>query len=133
NGGRSIQYQRMNGKEWEYGFHFLERWRATSKLTLSLGVRYEYYPMMRRDSLGKGLEVYDPNTNTVRLGGLGDNPVDLGIKTQKNMLAPRVGVAYQLNKDTVVRGGFGSTFDTRPILRALRGTYPAEITSDFAY
>lgn len=131
--GRSVQYQRMSGKSWEYGFHFLDRWRATSKLTVNLGLRYEYYPWMRRDSLGKGTEQYDPDTNMVKLGGLGGNPVDLGTRTQKNMFAPRIGVAYQLNKDTVLRGGFGSTFDTRPILRALRGTYPAEVTFDFAY
>jgi hypothetical protein len=132
-GGRSTQFQRMNGKEWEYGFHFLDRWRATQKLTVSLGVRYEYYPWMRRDSLGKGTEQYDTATDTVLLGGLGSNPIDLGIQTQKNMLAPRVGVAYQINEKTVIRGGFGSTFDTRPILRAMRGTYPAEITSTFDY
>lgn len=132
-GGRSVQFQKMSGKEWEYGFHFLDRWRATPKLTLSLGLRYEYYPWMRRDSLGKGTEQYDPDTNMVLLGGLGSNPVNLGITTQKNMLAPRVGLAYKLNENTVIRGGFGSTFDTRPILRAMRGTYPAEITSTFDY
>ncbi len=131
--GRAVQYQRMSGKEWEYGFHFLDRWRVTPRLTLNLGVRYEYYPMMHRDSLGKGVEQYDPATNMIKLGGLGNNPQNLGIQTQKNMMAPRVGVAYRWNDKTVLRAGFGSTFDTRPILRMLRGTYPAVISSDFAY
>jgi len=132
-GGRSVQFQRMYGNEWEYALHFLDRWRATPKLTFSLGLRYEYYPWMWRNSLGKGTEQYDPATNTVLLGGLGGNPQNLGTSTQKNMFAPRVGVAYQLNEDTVIRAGFGSTFDTRPILRALRGTYPAEITASFDF
>ncbi len=131
--GRTIQYQKMNGKDWEYGLHFLDRWKVTQRLTLNLGVRYEYYPLMRRDSLGKGLEQYDPTTNTVLLGGLGGNPVDLGVKTQKGLFAPRIGVAYELNNKTVIRAGFGSTFDTYPLLRELRGGYPAEIATDYTF
>jgi hypothetical protein len=131
--GRTIQYQKMNGKDWQYGLHFLDRWKVSSKLTLNLGVRYEYYPLMRRDSLGKGLEQYDPVTNQVLLGGLGGNPVDLGIKTQKGLFAPRIGVAYELNNKTVIRAGFGSTFDTYPLLRELRGGYPAEIATDYTF
>lgn len=131
--GRAIQFQKANGKDWWYGFHFLDRWKITPKLTANIGARYEYFPMMTRDALGKGVEQYDPATNTVLLGGLGGNPKNLGIKTQKSMIAPRIGLAYLLNDKTVLRAGFGSTFDTYPILRELRGPYPAVISSDFTY
>ena len=66
--GRAVQFQKANGKDTWYGFHFLDRWKVTPRLTANLGVRYEYYPLMSRDSLGKGLEQYDPTTNTVLLG-----------------------------------------------------------------
>ncbi len=128
-GGKAIQFVKMNGKEWEYGFHFLDRWQIRPKLTANLGFRYEYYPLMSRDSLGKGIEQYDPNTNNVLLGGLGGNPKNLGITTSTRYFAPRVGLAYQLNSKSVVRAGYGITFDPYPILRELRGTYPSVISN----
>ena len=131
--GRTVQFQKANGKDTWYGFHILDHWKLSKRVTLNLGARYEYFPLMTRDSLGKGLEQYDPATNTVLLGGLGGNPKSLGTRTQKNMLEPRVGVAYQWNDKTVFRAGFGTTFDTFPILRATRGAYPATISTDTKY
>jgi hypothetical protein len=132
-GGRTVQFQKANGKDTWYGFHFLDRWKLTPKLTLNMGIRYEYFPLMTRDSLGKGLEQYDPSTNTVLLGGLGGNPKSLGAETQKNMFEPRIGIAYQFRDKTVFRAGFGSTYDSFPILRQLRGPYPATISTDTSY
>jgi hypothetical protein len=131
--GRAVQFQKANGKDWWYGFHFLDRWKITPRLTANLGLRYEYYPVPTRDSLGKGIEQYDAATNMVLLGGLGGNPRNLGVKTQKGLFGPRIGLAYELDTNTVLRAGFGSTFDTYPILRELRGPYPAVISSDFTY
>jgi len=131
--GRTVQYQKANGKDTWYGLHILDHWKLSKKVTLNLGARYEYFPLMTRDSLGKGLEQYDPATNTVLLGGLGGNSKSVGTRTQKNMLEPRVGIAYQWNDKTVFRAGFGTTFDTFPILRATRGAYPATISTDTKY
>ena len=131
--GRTVQYQKANGKDTWYGLHILDHWKVSKKVTLNLGARYEYFPLMTRDSLGKGLEQYDPATNTVLLGGLGGNSKSLGTRTQKNMLEPRVGIAYQWNDKTVFRAGFGTTFDTFPILRATRGAYPSTISTDTKY
>lgn len=66
-----------------------------NKLTLSLGMRYEYYPLMSRAD--RGLEVLDltqtlPFAGAARpqpvllLGGLGGNPDDLGIKISRTLL-----------------------------------------------
>ena len=131
--GHAVQFQKANGKDTWWGFHFLDRWRVTPKFTANLGLRYEYYPLMGRDSLGKGLEQYDPSANMVLLGGLGGNPRNLGTTTQKALFGPRIGLAYALNTNTVLRAGFGSTFDTYPILRETRGAYPAVISTDFTY
>jgi len=131
--GRSIQFQKANGKDWWYGFHFLDNWKLKPKLTLNLGLRYEYYPVFGRDSLGKGIEQYDATTNKVLLGGLGGNPKNLGVTTQKDLLEPRVGFAWELNAKTVLRAGFGSTNETFPILRETRGAYPAVIATDNVY
>ncbi len=123
--GKSVQFEEMAGRENQYGFYATDRWQVNSKLTLNLGLRYEYYPLMSRAT--RGLELLDFNTFNVRLGGLGGNSKDLGIKVDKGLIAPRLGAAYRLNDNTVFRAGYGKTFDPLPWSRPLRGFYPASI------
>ena len=122
---KSVQFEEMTGRENQYGLYITDRWQVNDKLTLNLGMRYEYYPLMSRAD--RGLEQLDFDTFTVRLGGLGGNPKDLGIGVEKALFAPRVGVAYRLNEDTVLRSGFGRTFNPLPWSRPMRGFYPATI------
>ena len=75
----------------------------------------------------RGLEQLDYNTFNVRLGGLGGNPKDLGIKVDKRLFAPRLGLAYRINENTVFRAGYGKTFNPLPWSRPMRGFYPATI------
>ncbi len=65
------------------------------------------------------------------LGGIGGNPDHLGVTTSKKLFAPRIGLAYQINNDTVVRSGFGITYDPLPLARPLRGFYPLTVGSNF--
>src|SRR3989442_3027812 len=74
---------------------------------------------------------YDFTTNEVLLGGIGGNPDNLGVTTSKKLFAPRIGLAYQINNDTVVRTGFGITVDPLPLARPLRGFYPLTVGSNF--
>jgi outer membrane receptor protein involved in Fe transport len=122
---KSIQYQEMTARENQFGFYVNDRWQVNDKLTLNYGLRYEYYPLASRD--GQGLEFLDTTTFNVLLGGLGSNSDDLGIKVSKKLFAPRVGAAYRLNDDTVLRAGFGRTFNPLPWSRPLRGFYPFTI------
>ncbi|MGH9371148.1 MAG: TonB-dependent receptor domain-containing protein, partial [Vicinamibacterales bacterium] len=122
---KSVQFEEMTGRENQYGFYFSDRWQVNEKLTLNLGLRYEYFPLMSRAD--RGIERFDVDTFTVRLGGLGGNPKDLGIQVDKKLFAPRVGLAYRINEDTVFRTGFGRTFNPMPWSRPLRGFYPATI------
>jgi outer membrane receptor protein involved in Fe transport len=122
---KSVQFEEMTGRENQYGFYFSDRWQPTEKLTLNLGLRYEYFPLMSRAD--RGLELLDYDTFTIKLGGLGGNAKDLGIKVDDKLFAPRLGLAYRLNEDTVVRAGFGRTFNPLPWSRPMRGFYPATI------
>ena len=65
------------------------------------------------------------------LGGLGGNPDDLGIKVSKTLFAPRLGLVYRLNDDTVFRTGYGVTYNPLPFARPLRGFYPANVGATF--
>lgn len=123
---KSVQFEEMTGRENQFGLYVADRWQVSEKLTLNLGLRYEYYPLMSRAD--RGLELLDYNTFMIKLGGLGGNPKDLGIEVDKKLFAPRVGAAYRLNDKTVFRAGYGKTFNPLPWSRPMRGFYPATIS-----
>jgi outer membrane receptor protein involved in Fe transport len=123
--GKSVQFEEMTGRENQYGLYAADRWQVNDKLTLNLGLRYEYYPLMSRAD--RGLEQLDYQTFNVKLGGLGGNPKDLGIQVDKALFAPRLGLAYRINDNTVFRTGYGKTFNPLPWSRPMRGFYPATI------
>ncbi len=129
--GKSDQFIKATAKEWQFGWFVGDRYRVTNKLTATVGLRYEYYPLMTRDGAFK-FDRYDVTTNNVLLGGIGSNSANLGVTTSKKLFAPRIGLAYQINNETVVRTGFGITVDPLPLARPLRGFYPLTVGSNFA-
>jgi hypothetical protein len=129
--GRSEQFIKATAREWQFGWFVGDRYRLTNKLTATLGLRYEYYPLMTRNGAFQFDRLDFTNLN-VLLGGIGGNPSHLGVTTSKKLFAPRVGLAYQFNDKTVVRSGFGITVDPLPLARPLRGFYPLTVGSNFA-
>ncbi len=125
---KGLQYILMTGREWQFGWYGQDRWQVSRNLTVSAGIRYEYYPLMTR--AGKGIERYDPNTNLVLLGGRGGEPDNVGITTSKKLFSPRLGIAYRLGESTVIRAGYGLNYDPIPFSRPLRGFYPLTINAD---
>src|SRR2546422_1155223 len=128
--GRSEQFFKATAKEWQFGWFVGDRYRITNKLTVTLGLRYEYYPLMTRDGAFQ-FDRYDFTTNNVLLGRIGGNTSHVGVTTSKKLLAPRIGLAYQINDNTVVRAGFGISVDPLPLARPLRGFYPLTVGSNF--
>jgi Carboxypeptidase regulatory-like domain/TonB dependent receptor len=119
---KDVQAEDMTGREWQTAFYVRDRWRVTQNLTLNLGLRLEYYPLMSRAT--RGIERLDYNSYTVMLGGLGDVPKDVGLEFQKWYAAPRLGVAYRLGEKSVVRIGYGQTINPLPWSRPMRGSFP---------
>jgi len=128
---KSIQFELMTGREWQHGLFVRDRWNVSDKLTLDLGLRWEYYPIMQRAD--RGLERVDLTNLEVIIGGLGGNPKDVGLKAGKDNFAPRLGAIYRWNEATVVRGGYGVTYNPLPWARALRGdnAYPVTLPASF--
>ena len=93
---------------WVFAFAS-DKWQATPKLTLDLGIRWEFYPPSTPVIAG-GFSNYNPANNTLVLAGLGGNPSNLGMQTRYKYFAPRTGFAYRLRPNTVVRGGFGISY-----------------------
>jgi Carboxypeptidase regulatory-like domain/TonB dependent receptor len=90
-----------------------DKWVVTPKLTLDLGVRWEFYPPGTPHFAG-GFSNYDPTTNSLVIAGVGGNPSDLGMVTRYKYFAPRTGFAYRLTNSTVIRTGFGISFTPFP-------------------
>ena len=86
-----------------------DKWQVSPKLTVDLGLRWEFYPPAVPKSSG-GFSNYDPTTNSLVLAGVGGNPSNLGMETRYRYLAPRTGFAYRVSEQTVVRGGFGISY-----------------------
>ena len=86
-----------------------DKWQASSKITLDLGLRFEYYdPLI--GLAGKGsLSNYNPADNTLLVSGYGSIKNDFGAKKDFNNFGPRLGMSYRLDDKTVLRSGFGAS------------------------
>ncbi len=116
-GGIAI-YPEVFNKSKETAFYAQDDWKVTARLTLSLGLRYEWStPYNERYNR---LQFSDFNGDTgVKVPGLpnisGDlrgttvfaTPNQRTVPLDRNNFAPRFGFAYQLAANTVVRGGAG--------------------------
>jgi hypothetical protein len=127
---KSLQYELMTGREWQFGWYLRDRWQANRNLTINYGVRVERYPLMTRGG-GKGLELLDLNTMRITLGGRGSIPTNPGLSAQSLFVTPRLGFALRVSDKTVIRSGYGMTIDPLPFSRPLRGFYPLTIASTF--
>jgi hypothetical protein len=94
--------------QWAYAFSFQDDWRVTPKLTLNLGLRYDYAsPMAEANNLLGG---FDPS---VGMEQVGQQIKSLYNGDHKNF-APRFGLAWDLSGKgtTVIRAGAGIVFNT---------------------
>lgn len=79
--------------------------RLSPKLTLNLGLRYEFAtPFFEKNNR---LSNYDPVTNTIIQASDGSTYNRGLVDPDYNNFAPRLGFAYNLFSKTVVRGGYG--------------------------
>ena len=91
--------------------HFLylqDDWRAGSRLTLNVGLRYEYStPYWERDNI---LTNFDPVTLKMVPAKDGSTADRALIDPDRNNFGPRLGFAYTITPKTVVRGGYGISY-----------------------
>ncbi len=88
----------------EYGGFAQDQWRATTRLTVNIGLRYDLFtpPAERYDRQSD----FVPGPGTIAIAGQGG--VSAGIlNVRKNDFAPRIGLAYRLGEKTVVRSAYG--------------------------
>ena len=98
--------ERVNLDWPRYALFGQDDWRLTPKLTVNLGLRYEIVPPFHPTN-GSNLGEFDARSSTglVQVG----NQIPAAWSTKYNMVAPRVGFAYDITGKgtTVIRGGYG--------------------------
>src|SRR5579859_4390814 len=97
-------------REWQVFAYVNDKWQVKPKLTVNLGLRWEFYPPGTPHFPG-GFSNYDPTTNNLVVAGVGGNPLDLGMQKNYKDFAPRIGVAYQFTSKDVVRAGYGISYE----------------------
>jgi hypothetical protein len=106
-----------------YGGYINDDWKVTPKLTVNIGLRYEYWvPAYERHDLNGNFvvgpnkliyanNVVPPSTPAQYAMNVPDGVDPRGlIKAYVNNWAPRLGVAYQIARNTVFRAGAGVFF-----------------------
>jgi hypothetical protein len=80
-------------------------WKATDKLTLNLGLRYDFItPALEAQDRQTN---FDPSTGSLVFAGSGSLEDRGLVKPDRNNFGPRIGVVYKLDDKTLVRGGWG--------------------------
>jgi hypothetical protein len=100
------------------GFYAQDSWKVTRKLTLDYGLRYDFSTASTEEhGLLGTFDPTVPNTGDGgRLGGViyGANCACNFSNNYKLGFGPRLGVAYQLNSKTVLRGGAAVLYNGTP-------------------
>ena len=97
---------------WRNGFFVNDVWQPTSKMTLSLGLRYELNTVAQSFG-GYASELNADFTQIIPSAVEADYPVP-GFKLHEpnhGDIAPRIGATYRLTDKTVLRGGWGIFFN----------------------
>jgi Carboxypeptidase regulatory-like domain/TonB dependent receptor-like, beta-barrel len=123
--GKARQLFNPNAERWgTWSWYLQDQWQMTPKLTLNLGVRWEYYPFGYADN-GKGLRWLNLQTGIVSIGGYGSVPQNDGADVGSGQFLPRVGVAYTIMPQTVLRAGFGLSADPYDPYHVMLNAYPS--------
>ena len=110
---------------WAYETYIQDNWKATNKLTLNLGVRWEYQsPYVEQNDRVQNFVIDQSNPVFGTLV-----PPTTGVegrtfrKRDLNNYGPRIGLAYQLDPKTVIRAGYGIFYAGDFVLSATQSVY----------
>ena len=91
-------------------FYGQDSWRVSPRFTFTYGLRWEiYFPESVNGKNNGGFANLDQGV--IRVAGQGPIGLDGNINNTLKAFAPRLSVAYQFDPKTVVRMGYGRSFD----------------------
>lgn len=98
-----LAYPGLRGRE--NGLYFADDWRVNTRLTLNLGLRWEYNSPY--SEVANRIANFNPVTAMMMVAGQNGVSSFANVQPDWKDFAPRFGFAYQALSHTVVRGGFG--------------------------
>lgn len=104
-----------------YAAYAQDQWQVNPKLTVNYGLRWEMYAWPHTDH--GGVPRFDPSDGNVYIGGIGNVPTNTYANTGSGQFLPRVGIAYRVTENTVIRSGFGISADPQSYID-FRNAYP---------
>jgi hypothetical protein len=102
----SVQVQNafVSSRAWSYSFFFQDDFKLTSKLTLNLGLRYQYDQSFHETHHGDAY--FNPFTAQWEQFGVNGTP-DTTLDPSKLQFEPRIGLAWNPIGGFVLRAGYG--------------------------
>jgi outer membrane receptor protein involved in Fe transport len=98
-------FHEVHQRQHAYAFFLQDDWRASNRLTLNLGLRYDFVtPQMDAENR---LANFDPATGQLYYAASGSVEDRALVKPDRNNFGPRLGVVYKANTATVIRAGYG--------------------------
>jgi Carboxypeptidase regulatory-like domain/TonB dependent receptor len=91
-------------------FYGQDTWRVTTKFTFNYGLRWEIYDPEYVNAKGNG-GFANLTQGVIRVAGYGPVGLNGNIDNTFKAFAPRIGIAYQFNPKTVIRMGYGRSYD----------------------
>jgi hypothetical protein len=96
-------------QQWRTAYYAQDTWRPNEKLTLNYGLRLDIINPQTVNEAGNG-GFLDLGTGEIRVAGVGGIGLNGDVENRLNW-APRVGATYQIDSRTVLRGGYGRSYD----------------------
>jgi hypothetical protein len=121
---RQVAQPYLTLRTWQMALYVRDNWKVSRKLTVNYGVRWEKYPVPQQ--VDGGIYFMDFSNRTVSQCGVGNLPMDCGIKVSNKLFAGSLGIAYRLTDRFVVRGGYSLSPSAVNMAAGTYMSFPAE-------
>jgi hypothetical protein len=98
----------------DYGGFVQDTWKVSQTLTVSLGVRYDYFACYPSCEVHNRMAYFRPDLGGPFSVGSAQIPWGSGVAPDRNNFGPRAGIAWRLGARTVIRSGFGTMYSPDP-------------------